>query len=190
MSEVDARGLPCPQPVIKTKQALEAIESGQVTVLVDSPESCENVRRFAQSQGFGVVVSEEAGVFYLEITKEVTPQASSGEGGQVILITNDQLGVGDERLGEILMKAFLNTLWDYEPKPAKILFVNNGVRLTTEGSEVLETLELLEKKGVQVFSCGTCLEYYNLREKLRVGLVSNMYAIVDALLQATKVIKV
>jgi selenium metabolism protein YedF len=88
------------------------------------------------------------------------------------------------------MKAFLNTLWDYEPKPAKLLFINNGVRLTTEGSEVLETLALLEKNGVQVFSCGTCLEYYNLREKLRVGLVSNMYATVDALLQATKVIKV
>jgi selenium metabolism protein YedF len=88
------------------------------------------------------------------------------------------------------MKAFLNTLWDYEPKPAKLLFINNGVRLTTEGSEVLETLALLEKKGVQVFSCGTCLEYYNLREKLRMGLVSNMYATVDALLQATKVITV
>jgi selenium metabolism protein YedF len=190
MNEIDARGLPCPQPVIKTKKALEEIESGQVTVLVDSPESCENVRRFAQSQGFEVVVREEAGVFYLEITKEVTPQANLGEGGQVVLITSDQLGVGDERLGEILMKAFLNTLWDYEPKPAKLLFINNGVRLTTEGSEVLETLELLEKKGVQVFSCGTCLEYYNLGEKLRVGLVSNMYATVDALLQATKVIKI
>ena len=93
-------------------------------------------------------------------------------------------------MSEILMKAFLNTLWDYEPKPARLLFINSGVRLTTEGSEVLETLELLEKKGVQMFSCGTCLEYYNLRDKQSVGLVSNMYATVDALLQATKVIKV
>jgi selenium metabolism protein YedF len=191
MSEIDARGLPCPQPVIKTKQALEEIESGQITVLVDSPESRENVRRFAQSQGCQVAIREEDGVFYLDITKEVSPRAELKTGGsQVILITSDQLGVGDERLGEILMKAFLNTLWDYEPKPAKLLFINNGVRLTTEGSEVLETLALLEKKGVQIFSCGTCLEYYNLREKLRVGLVSNMYAIVDALLQATKVIKI
>ena len=69
-------------------------------------------------------------------------------------------------------------------------FINNGVQLTTEGSGVVETLVLLEKKGVQIFSCGTSLEYYNLREKLRVGLVSNMYAMVDTLLQATKVIKV
>jgi selenium metabolism protein YedF len=191
VSEIDARGLPCPQPVIKTKKALEEIESGQITVLVDSPESGENVRRFAQSQGCQVVVREEDGVFYLAITKGVSPRTElKTGGGEVILITSDQLGVGDERLGEILMKSFLNTLWDYEPKPSKLLFINNGVRLTTEGSEVLETLTLLEKKGVQVFSCGTCLEYYNLREKLRVGLVSNMYATVDALLQATKVIKV
>jgi selenium metabolism protein YedF len=81
------------------------------------------------------------------------------------------------------MKAFLNTLCDCEPKPSKLIFINNGVRLTTEGSEALETLTLLEKKGVQVFSCGTCLEYYNVREKLRVGLVGSMYATVHALLQ-------
>jgi selenium metabolism protein YedF len=191
MNEIDARGLPCPQPVIKTKKALEELEAGQITVLVDSPESCENVRRFAQSQDSKVVVREEGGVFYLDITKEASRRTEpKTAGGEVILITSDKFGVGDERLGEILMSAFLNTLWDYEPKPAKLLFINNGVRLTTEGSEVLETLELLEKKGVQVFSCGTCLEYYNLGDKLKVGLVSNMYATVDALLQATKVIKV
>jgi len=190
VSEIDARGLPCPQPVIKTKKALEAIESGQVTVLVDSPESRENVRRFAQSQGCQVTVREEGGVVFLDITKGISCQAVPQQSGDVILITSDRLGSGDDRLGEILMKAFLNTLWDYTPKPAKLLFINNGVRLTIEGSEVLETLKLLEKEGVQVFSCGTCLEYYNLKEKLRVGAVSDMYTTVDALLSAAKVIKV
>jgi len=190
MTEVDARGLPCPQPVIKTKQALEEIKDGVVTVLVDSPESCENVQRFAQSQGCRVEVREREGVFYLDITKGQSGQAKPEESGDVILITSDRLGTGDNRLGEILMNAFLNTLWDYEPKPAKLLFINNGVRLTTEGSEVLETLRMLEKKGVQIFSCGTCLEYYNLKENLGVGLVNNMYATVDALLSATKVIKI
>ncbi|MBE9513123.1 MAG: sulfurtransferase-like selenium metabolism protein YedF [Chloroflexi bacterium] len=190
MTEVDARGLPCPQPVIKTKKALEAIEEGAVTVLVDSPESRENVQRFAQSEGCRVELQEREGVFYLDITKGQSSQAEPKESGDVILITSDRLGTGDKRLGEILMKAFLNTLWDYEPKPAKLLFINNGVRLTIEGSGVLETLQMLEKKGVQIFSCGTCLEYYNLKEKLRVGLVNNMYATVDALLSATKVIKI
>ena len=191
MTEIDARGLPCPQPVIKTKKALEAAGEGQITVVVDSPESRENVTRFAQSEGCEVTVREGDGVFYLDITKGAAvkekPEAMSGD---VVLITSDRLGTGEARLGEILMKAFLNTLWDYEPKPATILFMNSGVRLSVEGSEVLETLKLLEKKGVQILSCGTCLEYHNLTDRLGVGLVSNMYATVDALLAAGKVIRI
>lgn len=88
------------------------------------------------------------------------------------------------------MKAFLNTLWDAEPKPAKLIFFNSGVRLVTEGSEVLETLQLPEKEGIQMFSCGTCLEYYDLKEQLKVGLVTNMYETVSSLLSASKVIKI
>ena len=191
MTEIDARGLPCPQPVIKTKKALAEDGEGQITVVVDSPESRENVARFARSQGCEVLVRERGGVFYLDITRSSAakekPEAMSGD---VVLITSDRFGVGEARLGEILMKAFLNTLWDYEPKPAKILFINSGVRLSIEGSEVLETLKLLDKKGMEILSCGTCLEYYNLVDKLGVGLVSNMYSTVDALLSADKVIRV
>jgi len=197
--EVDARGLPCPRPVINTKKALEEIGEEKITVLVDSNESCQNVQRFAQSQGCQIEVREKDGIFYLDIvkgqpvqieTKTGSPQVESRKSGDVILITSDVLGTGDRRLGEILMKAFLNTLWDAETKPAKILFLNDGVRLTTEGSEVLETLHLLEKEGVQIFSCGTCLEYYQLKEDLKVGLVTNMYDTVDSLLSASKVIKI
>lgn len=193
MTEIDARGLPCPQPVINTKKALAEIEQGVITVVVDSPESRENVTRFAKSQGCEVTVWERDNCFYLDIAKgagAAVPEAPAAVSGDVVLITSDRLGVGEDRLGEILMKAFLNTLWDYEPKPAKILFINSGVRLSIEGSEVLETLQLLEKKRVEILSCGTCLEYYNLTDKLKVGLVSNMYATVDALLTAGKVIRV
>ena len=190
MTQVDARGLPCPRPVINTKKALEEIEEGRITVLVDSSESCQNVRRFAQSQGCQVEITEKDGVFYLNIVKGQPAQAETKRSSDVVLITSDRLGTGDDRLGEILIKAFLNTLWDAEPKPAKLLFINDGVRLTTEGSEVLETLHLLEKENVHIFSCGTCLKYYQLKEKLRVGLVTNMYDIVDSLLSAGKVIKV
>jgi len=197
--EIDARGLPCPRPVIETKKALEEIERGKITVLVDSSESCQNVQRFAQSQQCQVAISEKDGIFYLDIVKgQPAPvetetgdsQAEPRKNGGVVLITSDRLGTGDRRLGEILMKAFLNTLWDTEPKPDKLLFINDGVKLTTEGSEVLETLQLLEKEGVQIFSCGTCLEYYQLKEELIVGLVTNMYDTVDSLLSASKVIQV
>jgi selenium metabolism protein YedF len=120
-------------------------------------------------------------------TDSVTPEEK--ESTIVVLVTSDVFGTGDRRLGEILMKAFLNTLWDAEKRPEKLLFMNSAVNLTTEGSEVLDTLKLLEKEGVQVFSCGTCLEYYNLKEKLSVGSVTNMYDTVDSLLSADKIIK-
>ena len=111
-------------------------------------------------------------------------------GGCVVLITSDRFGTGDDELGGILMKAFLNTLWDAGPKPESIIFINDGVRLTTEGSEVLDALGLLEQAGVRVFSCGTCLEYYNLREKLKAGQATNMKATVAVLLATGKVIKI
>jgi selenium metabolism protein YedF len=117
-------------------------------------------------------------------------QDEAKTGSDVILITGDRFGTGDEELGGILMKAFLNTLWETEPKPSSILFINEGVRLSTEGSEVLDALALLEQAGVKLFSCGTCLEYYNLREKLAAGQVTNMKATVATLLAAGKVIKV
>ncbi len=188
--EVDARGLPCPQPVINTKKALEEIEEGTVTVLVDSAESRENVRRFAQSQGCQVEITERGGAFCLVITKEYSGQAEQRKTTDVILITGEQLGTGDERFGEGLMISFINNLGEVASRPDKIIFANSGVRLTTQGSEVLETLQRLEQEGVQILSCGTCLEHYHLNDKLRVGIVTNSYEVVDSLLSAGKVIKI
>ena len=194
--EIDVRGLACPQPVIRTREALKEITEGTITVLVDNLESKENVRRFAVSQGCEVVVSEKEGIFCIEITK---PPGEGGErarleavraGGDVVCITTDRFGTGSKELGKVLMKAFLNTLWDYRPRPTKLLFINAGVMLTTGGSEVLETLELLEREGVEIFSCGTCLGYYGIKEKLKVGKVTNRYEIVDALLSGGRVINI
>lgn len=107
-----------------------------------------------------------------------------------VFITSDQLGTGDQRLGEILIKAFLNTLWEAEKKPVSIILINTGVKLGTEGSEVLDTLELLEKEGIHIISCGTCLAYFKLTEKLKVGMTSNMYEIVNILLDTPKIVKI
>jgi len=162
---------------------------------VDNPESKENVRRFAVSQGCDVSVKEE----YLEIAKgrsgegEERPEteAENIKNADVVCITSDRFGTGDEELGEILMKAFLNnTLWDYRPRPARLLFINNGVMLTTEGSETLDALKLLEEEGVGILSCGTCIDYYGIKDKLRVGRVTNMYETVDTLLTSGKVVNI
>ncbi|MFH1640302.1 MAG: sulfurtransferase-like selenium metabolism protein YedF [Chloroflexota bacterium] len=189
--DVDARRLACPLPVVKTKQALESMNQGDITVLIERSDGCQNVRRFAESQGCTVSVEEKEGLFYIHIHKEKAEQrALPHQSGDVIFITTDRLGTGDNQLGAILMKAFLNTLWDTSPKPGKIMFINDGVRLTCEGSEMLEALRLLENGGVQIFSCGTCLEYYYLRKKLAVGKVTNMFETVNSLLSANKIIKI
>jgi selenium metabolism protein YedF len=190
--EIDCRGLSCPQPVINTKKALEALAEGTVTVLVDNPESRENVRRFAASQGCEVVVSEKGGAYALTITKkpgcDFSLQAGAAEGPTVVCITTNVFGKGSDELGAILMKAFLNTLWDHQPRPAKLIFVNAGVFLATEGSNVLDSLELLDKEGVEILACGTCLAFFGVKEKLKVGKVSNMHEIVSSLMTAGRVI--
>jgi len=188
--QVDARGLPCPHPVINTRKALRDIEEGSITVLVDRPDSSENVQRFARSQGCDVAATERDGVFHLEIVKHQAVQSDARATSQVVLIGTDQLGTGDAVLGKKLLKSFLNTMCDAEPKPVKMFFLNEGVRLTTEGSEVLDALEALENKGVEILSCGTCLEHYDLVERLEVGLVTNMYDIVDSLLSGDNVISI
>jgi len=190
--EIDCRGLACPQPVINTKKALEAIPEGTVTVLVDSPESRENVKRFAASRGCEVTVAEKEGAYALTITKQagcsLAAQAGAAEGPTVVCITTDVFGKGSDELGAILMKAFLNTLWDSQPRPDKVIFINGGVFLTTEGSDVLESLALLDREGVEILSCGTCLAFFGIKEKLRVGKVSNMHEIVTALMTSGRVI--
>ncbi len=189
--EIDARGLPCPRPVLEPKKALEASGADEITVLVDSPESRENVKRFAESQGCSASISEQDGVYTLKLIRgKIISLEEKQNANHVVLISTDSLGTGDKKLGGILMKAFLNTLWDARPRPQKVIFMNEGVFLTTEGSDVLDSLKLLEKEGVLIFSCGTCLEFYEIKGRLRVGQVTNMYDTVQSLLAAGKVISI
>lgn len=194
--KVDCRGLECPKPVMNTKQALDEIESGTITVIVDNKISLENIKRLAKNSSCQVVVKEKEKDYYIDITKKEkvkqaqNKQAESASDSYILFITNDRLGAGDERLGEVLIKAFLNTIWEAEAKPDSIILINNGVKLSVEGSEVLETLELLEKEGISIISCGTCLAYYELADKLKVGLASNMHEIVNILIGSPKIIKI
>ncbi|WP_040683342.1 sulfurtransferase-like selenium metabolism protein YedF [Thermosinus carboxydivorans] len=186
---VDARGLACPQPVIATKKALDSIEQGIVTTIVDNAVAKENVIKFATANGYGVRVEEKDGHYYLAITKGQGTQAAgpasspspaaAAAGGPVYLLTNAALGHGSSELGDVLMKSFLFTLTEKEPLPRAVLLINSAVRLAVEGSPVLDHLRTLAAKGVTVRACGTCLDYFGLKEKLAVGEVTNMYTIVD-----------
>ncbi len=197
---IDCRGLACPEPVLKTKTALEQLREGVLTVQVDNPASRDNVRRFAESQGCTVEVQEpDAGHWRLQLVKgyacEVShpgaatapSPATEAERPTAILVTSDRIGP-DEALGDVLMRAFLNTLPQAETAPARLLFLNRGVLLTTAGSESLEVLRELEAAGTEVLSCGTCLEFFDKRDALQVGSVSNMYATVETLTGGYRVI--
>ena len=193
--EIDCRGKACPQPVITAKQALEQLKEGEVVLVVDNPASSENVERFARSQGCSVHVVEKEGDYYLRFGKPRSggasdyPQEGKKARKTVAYISSQFLGIGDDTLGAILMKAFLKTLLEMENKPNPLIFINSGVKLTSEGSEVLESLRTLAGGGVEILSCGTCLDFYGLKEKLRVGIVSNMYDIARSLLEADTIIR-
>jgi len=195
MPEIDCRGKACPEPVMITRSALEQLEEGSIIILVDDPSSCENVERFAKSQGCAVRVEKREQGFYLHIEKGTHREKGKLSYPEekalnvLVYINSHLLGVGEEALGAILMRAFLKTLEDLETKPARMVFINSGVRLASEGSEVLEALRTLSEKGVEILSCGTCLDFYGLKEKLRVGRVSNMYEIARSLFEADRLIR-
>lgn len=195
---IDCRGLACPEPVLRVKSALEAVPEGVVAVRVDDPAARENVRRFAESQGCTVEVRDEGQGWLLTAAKgfacEGAPEvgaAAQVAGGAAlptaVLLTSDRLGPEPE-LGQVLVRAFLNTLGQATRRPAKLLFLNRGVYLTTEGSQVLEVLAELERQGTEVLSCGTCLEFFGRKDALRVGKVSNMYDTVETLTGSYRVV--
>jgi selenium metabolism protein YedF len=195
MSVVDCRGLACPQPVINTKQALEQFKGGKLIVIVDNATSCNNVERFVHSQGFSVEIKEQEQDFYLHIQKPGEEHNEKATGvdlkeKKIIVYINSQLfGGGDEALGSFLMKAFLKTLLDLEPKPSRLILVNSGVQLAAEGSKVLDTLKGLSEKGVEIVCCGTCIDFYELKGKMGIGLISNMYDIIQSMLEADRVLR-
>lgn len=187
---IDARGLSCPQPVVLARKAMA--EADELTVIVDNPTARDNVSRMAQKEGFKVEVEERGEDIYLHLRREekaeTLPLRSAPSGPTVVFIPAYGVGRGPEELQEILIRGFLHTLNEVEPLPDTLIFINTGVKLTVEGSLVLEDLKALEEKGVEILICGTCLNYFGLTDKVAVGSVSNMYSIAEKLLGAGKII--
>ncbi|MGM0472138.1 MAG: sulfurtransferase-like selenium metabolism protein YedF [Bacillota bacterium] len=189
MIKIDARGLDCPQPVIKTKNALN--EGEEVITLVDNQTACKNLEKLATKMDCEVEVLEVDDNFQLTFApqEEGAPltNGADDDNDKVYFIRSDQLGSGAEELGEILIKGFTYTLTEVAPAPKAIIFINEGVKLPTLNQEVIDNLKTLEDAGVEILSCGTCLDYYDLKDELAVGEVSNMYTIVETLNSASVV---
>lgn len=253
---IDAKGKPCPQPVILAMRALGGLKDGEtLQVQVDNEAAVENLKRMAQKNGAAVQAKADGANWTVEIvpvdsaaadvgvgsadeaktgqsalaqagqsaltqagqsaeeqagrsTLEQAGQSTLAQAGQsaeeqarqicampargpvVVAVGSAEMGNGDPRLGRILMKSFLYSLTQLEELPQTVLFFNGGVRMTTEGSESIEDLKALEAQGVEILSCGTCLDFYGLKDKLLVGSVTNMYVIAQTMADAGNVVKI
>ncbi len=194
---LDMRGKPCPAPVVETKKILDNLEEGVVVVIVDNEISKNNVERFAKKSGCSTDVSREDNFFKIIVTKGITcnidfkneNKKEDKSKSYILYIKNSVMGHGDVELGNILIKAFFKTLLDNDKKPDSIIFLNKGVFLVCEDSEIIDELVVLEKEfKVEILSCGTCLDYYNLKEKVKIGVVSNMFDIQNKLITAENVV--
>lgn len=193
--ELDAMGLACPKPVINTKKKLDSIEQGIVVVTVDNEIAKENILKLAKSMNLEAnVLKTEKDSICIEIIKgenviiEEKPQESLSD--TCIFINSDRMGSGNDELGHVLMKGYIYTLTESKPYPKSILFVNSGIKLTTENEATIENLKILQDSGVEILSCGTCLDYYGLKEGLKVGTVTNMYTIVESMNNSSKTISI
>ena len=209
MIKVNAMGDTCPIPVVKTKNAIKELKgSGEVQTLVDNEIAVQNLTKMANQKGYGVK-SQKLGEGKYEVTMTIsdgnadaiTTTGDSAEEEQivcypdarkkntVVVLASATMGAGDEELGEILMKGFIYALSQQEELPATILLYNAGAKISCEESPSLEDLRSLEAQGVEILTCGTCLNHYGLTDKLKVGDVTNMYVIAEKMTQADLIVK-
>jgi selenium metabolism protein YedF len=191
MEIMDLSGKPCPIPVIEAKKALRGTPPGEtVRLLVDNDISRQNLEKMAAGLGCAFSFeSRDEGILVSIRAPENQPVQAPGE-SLVVAFGKNTMGAGDDELGAVLVKAFIYSLTELDTPPETLLFFNSGVRLTTEGSAVLKDLGTLESRGTVVSSCGTCLDFYGLRDKLAIGSVTNMYAIASSMGSAGKLINI
>lgn len=200
MITVNAIGDNCPIPVIKTKKAMQALTGPEVIeVLVDNEVAVQNVTKLASSSG-GAVTSEKLGEKEFKVviamngalvseSEEEVSCTPDRRDNTVVVFSSERMGSGNDALGTVLMKGFIFAVTQLDTLPETMLFYNGGATLTAEGSDCIEDLKNLEAQGVEILTCGTCLNYYELTDKLLVGSVTNMYTIVEKMAGADKIIR-
>ena len=208
MITINAMGDTCPIPVIKTQNAIKALtKADEVEVLVDNEVAVQNLTKLAGSMGCGVKSEKKAEKEYrvvITVSEDKLPEQTEekesvkeseevcipdARKNTVVVIASDKMGEGEDELGKVLIKGYIYALTQLETLPKTILFYNKGAYLTCEGSASLEDLKSLEAQGVEILTCGTCLNYYGITEKLQVGTVTNMYVIAETMAKAGKVVK-
>lgn len=208
MNTIDARKLNCPQPLILSKNALEAGEN-EIIVLVDNDTPKLNILKYCNKMGYNAEATQKEDHIEIKINKttsnntqsnldskeikdvsEVQITLQEADKKKVYFIGTNLLGSGSEDLGKLLMKGFLYTITQVKPYPEAMIFLNSGVKLTCENSDSIDDLSKLSQAGTKIVSCGTCLDFYQLKDKLKVGEVSNMYDIVEIITDSNNVMSI
>lgn len=203
MRIVDTKGQACPAPIIATKKALREANPGDTfRVLTDNQTSLNNLTRFLKDNRTDFSVEDSNGFWTITITKsDADLQLTNAEkyctteiphftkGNFIVVFASDKMGEGEKKLGHLLMVNFIKAIKDLDHLPQKMLFYNNGVKLGSDDSPVYEHLKELEKMGVGIFLCATCVRFYHLEEKIKIGVLSNMFEIVQVMASAGNIIK-
>lgn len=196
---LDLKGMECPKPVLETQKAFKNQELTEFELLVDNITARENLKRLVASKGYKSDIREADGVITINVSREPSevksekeedfkvvcdlPQISeNGISDTVLMIKSEYLGQGNDELGKVLMKGFLYTISETRPYPEKIVLLNSAIKLSTVNEETVMHLKKLEEAGSKVYSCGTCLNYYDLADQLKVGVIGNMYDVVESLM--------
>ena len=198
---LDLKGMACPKPVLETQKAFKNPEVTEFEVIVDNTSARENLKRLAASKGYRCDVSEEGSIITVTIRREAAlavetdgqeyvaacdiDAGDSITSGRVLMIKNEFLGDGNDELGKVLMKGFLYTVTETKPYPEKVVLLNSAIKLSTINEETVVHLKKLEEAGTKIYSCGTCLNYYDLADQLKVGVIGNMYDVVDSLMSTS-----
>lgn len=193
---INCAGLSCPIPVVNTKKYLDSIEVGSCTTIVDNEIAKNNVVKLASNSGYAFDVEEKENLFYITINKNSDIKTNKNDYNKgmkenmpfTIVISSNELGEGSNELGEALMKSYLFALSEAEVIPENLLFLNGGVKLVVEDSPAIESLNKLKERGTEILSCGLCLDFYHLKDKVAIGEITNMYAIVE-IMNSSRTIK-
>jgi len=205
MNELNCVGDICPLPVIKAKKALESLSEGCLAVIVDNEIAAENLEKLAKEKGLIYELVKDSSKLYRvifhknseksveDVNKSLKPDAhKKKDKGQhlsnIVVISSDKMGDGDDKLGRALIKGFIYALSESNSVPEAVIFYNKGAHLSAEGSDSLEDLKRLEEKGSLVLTCGACIDFYG-HDPPPVGEVTNMYEIVEKLMSADKIIR-
>lgn len=200
MKTIDVQGLKCPMPLIETKKALQGMDAQEsLKIIIDNETSVKNVTHYLKDNGFPVTTNQYDNVWEITVQRgdedieHSQPEAycaapAETDKSYVVLFAKDRIGEGSEELGNALVGALLNSVKAMDTPPQKIIFMNSGINLVTKGSLVLHLLKDIENKGADLITCGTCLDYFGKMDEVEISRVTNMFEILESMLNVGKVI--